>query len=66
MLYVWIYLVFPIIGSLLAVIFYRFIYLKTKLQGKEVNDNNMDEETDKKVSENKSSVKKEELKEADE
>lgn len=31
MLYVWIYLVFPILGSLLAVIFYKFVYLKTKL-----------------------------------
>ena len=29
--WVWIYLIFPFIGALLAVLFYHFVYLRTKI-----------------------------------
>jgi len=31
MLYLWVYLLFPMVGALLAVLFYKYIYLKTKI-----------------------------------
>lgn len=47
--WVWIYLIFPFVGALLSIIFYQFIYLKTKIntyegEEQEILDNNSAEE----------------------
>ena len=39
MQWVWVYLIFPFIGALLSVLFYHFVYQRTK-----INDDEVDEE----------------------
>lgn len=41
--WVWVYLIFPFVGSGLAVLFYQYVYLKTKIntfQGEEEDEIN--------------------------
>lgn len=50
--WVWIYLIFPFVGALLSIIFYQFIYLKTKINTdddyeSETLDNNSHTEEEK-------------------